>query len=206
MTEKERMTAGLPYSPLDDELRADMADCKKRLSRFNSLTMDKLDERTELLREILGKSGKFLYIEPPFFCDYGRNIFVGDNFYANYNFHVLDCAPVTIGDNVFIGPMVGIYTACHPIDAKIRNSGLEYAKPITIGNNVWIGGSTVINPGVTIGSNVVIGSGSVITHDIPDGVVAAGNPCKVLREITDADSAYWNAQLEKYTEETGKIL
>ena len=120
-------------------------------------------------------------------CDFGYNIEVGENFYANHGCVILDCAKVTFGDNVFIAPNCGFYTAGHPIDSKRRNAGLEYAHPITVGNNVWFGGGVQVMPGVTIGNNVVIGSGSVVTKDIPDNVVAAGNPCKVLRAITEED-------------------
>ncbi|MCH5303299.1 MAG: sugar O-acetyltransferase [Ruminococcus sp.] len=201
MTEKERMLSGKLYNALDSELRKDMRDCKYKLSKFNNMLMDETAERTETLREILGGSGEWLYIEPPFYCDYGKNIFVGDSFYANYNLHILDCARVTIGNNVLIGPMCGIYTAGHPIDSEVRNTGLEFSKEIKIGDNVWIGGNVTINPGVTIGSNVVIGSGSVVTSDIPDNCIAFGNPCKVHREITDDDKKYWKEEHRKYIEE-----
>ncbi|HTF96312.1 MAG TPA: sugar O-acetyltransferase [Cellvibrio sp.] len=144
--------------------------------------------RTTLLKGLLGKCGNSIIIEPPFFCDYGPNISVGENFYANHNLIILDGAPVTIGDNVFIAPNVGLHTAGHPIDADRRNKGLEYALPITIGNNVWIGASVTIIPGVTIGDNTVIGAGSVVTRDIPADVVAVGNPCRVLRKITEEDA------------------
>jgi maltose O-acetyltransferase len=127
------------------------------------------------------------FIEPPFHCDYGCNIEIGENFYANYNLVILDCAKVTIGDNVLIGPNVGIYTAGHPLHFELRKEELEFASPITIEDNVWIGGNVVLNPGVTIGRNSVIGSGSVVTKDTLANVVAAGNPCRVIREITDAD-------------------
>lgn len=204
MTEKERMLSGKLYSALDNELRADMRDCKYKLAKFNAMLMDETEERVELLRDTLGGAGEWLYIEPPFYCDYGKNIFIGDNFYANYNLHIIDCARVTIGDNVFIGPMCGIYTAGHPIDSEVRNSGLEYAEEIKIGSNVWIGGGVTINPNVTIGDNVVIGSGSVVTKDIPSSCVAVGNPCKVLRPITEDDKAYWTKLSEDYHKETGK--
>ncbi len=132
---------------------------------------------------MLGKVGKNVFVEPPFRCDYGTNIEIGDNFFSNYNLIILDCNKVKIGNNAFIGPNVGIYTVSHPIDKDIRNSGLEFAKPITIGNDVWIGGNVVILPGVSIGNNVVVGAGSVVTKNIPDGCVCCGNPCKVIRKI-----------------------
>lgn len=198
MTEKERMLSGELYNALDDELRADMGECKRKLYKFNNMLMDETKERVELLRTILGSSGEWLYIEPPFYCDYGKNIFIGDGFYANYNLHIIDCAKVTIGDNVLIGPMCGIYTAKHPIDFEVRNTGLECASEIKIGDNVWIGGGVTINPGITIGSNVVIGSGSVVTKDIPDNVIAVGNPCRVKRAITEEDKRYWESEKEKY--------
>lgn len=204
MTEKERMINGKLYNALTDELREDMKECKLKLNKYNNMTMDNLRERTELLKDILGGSKEYVYIEPPFYADYGKNIFVGQEFYANYNLHILDCARVIIGDNVLIGPMCGIYTAGHPIDAEIRASGLEFAKEIKIGNDVWIGGNVTINPGVTIGNNVVIGSGSVVTKDIPDNCVAVGNPCMVMREITEADKEYWHQQRDLYVSETQK--
>lgn len=138
---------------------------------------------TELLKKLLGKTGENLIVEPPFTCDYGYNIEVGENFYANVNLVILDGAKVRIGDNAFIAPNVGIYTAGHPLDASDRNKGLEYAYPITIGNNVWIGAGAIILPGVTIGNNVVIGAGSVVTKNIPAYSLAVGNPCRVIKRI-----------------------
>ena len=140
-----------------------------------------LKERNELLRGLLGKSDGDTFINQPFYCDYGSNIRVGRRFFANFNFTVLDEAPVTVGDDCFIGPNVSIYTACHSTDPIERNSRRECAKPVTIGDNVWIGGSVTILPGVTIGSNVTIGAGSVVVKDIPDGCVAVGNPCRVVK-------------------------
>lgn len=149
-------------------------------------------ERESVVRELFGGVGKNLInVTPLFYCDYGYNIFVGDYFYGNYNLTILDCAKVTIGNNVYIAPNVGIYAVGHPIDPMMRRAGYEYCAPVTIGNDVWIGGHVVINPGVTIGNNVVIGSGSVVTHDIESGVVAVGNPCKVLRKIDERDKKYF---------------
>ena len=136
-----------------------------------------------LIKNILGKTTDHFHIEQPFYCDYGYNIEIGENFYTNHNVVILDCARVTFGDNVFIAPNCGFYTAGHPLDAERRNKGLEDAKPITVGSNVWIGGGCTILPGVTIGDNTVIGAGSVVTKDIPANVLAFGNPCKVVREI-----------------------
>ncbi len=183
MTEKEKMLSKMMYDPRDPELQAD-ADRSRKLTRlFNTTTEEQKQYRTELLKELFGSTGEHIYVEPPFRCDYGSNTYIGENFYANFDCIILDVAKVTIGKNCLLGPRVCIYTPCHPIDPDERNTGREYGLPVTIGDNVWIGGSAVINPGVTIGNNVVIGSGSVVTHDIPDNVVAAGNPCKIIRPI-----------------------
>jgi maltose O-acetyltransferase len=144
-----------------------------------------------LLRSILGKAGVDVHIEPPFHCDYGRNIEVGDHFFANYNCIILDTAKIRIGNNVMFGPNVSLLAAGHPVHPEARNSGYEYGIGITIGDNVWLGGSVTVNPGVRIGNNVVIGSGSVVVKDIPDNVIAAGNPCKVIRAITEDDRRYY---------------
>ncbi|BCT67790.1 sugar O-acetyltransferase [Nitrosospira sp. NRS527] len=156
---------------------------QKLLKTFNDTSPDELDKRSIILRELLSTLGQRAVIEPPFFCDYGYNIHIGDNFYANFNCVVLDCAEVTIGDNVFLGPGVQIYTATHPLVAEERNTGLEAAKPIVLGDSVWIGGGAIINPGLTIGRGTTIGSGSVVTKNIPPNVFAAGNPCKVIRYL-----------------------
>ncbi|MPN18595.1 Galactoside O-acetyltransferase [bioreactor metagenome] len=160
---------------------------KEVLFDYNSLRPSKVDERNKMLENLLGSVDKNFYIEPPFRCDYGYNIFWGEGSYANYNLTVLDCAKVNIGKNVLIGPNVNIFTAGHPVDPEVRASGLEFAMPITIGDNVWIGGASTINPGVSIGENSVIASGSIVTKDIPSNVVAAGNPCKVIRSINEGD-------------------
>jgi acetyltransferase-like isoleucine patch superfamily enzyme len=136
-----------------------------------------------LIKNIFGKTGVQVIVESNFWCDYGYNISVGENFYMNHNGVILDCAKVEFGDNVFIGPNCGFYTAGHPIEIDMRNEGLEYAKPIKVGNNVWIGGNVVVLPGVTIGTNVTIGAGSVVTKDIPSNCVAYGNPCRVVKEL-----------------------
>ncbi len=191
MDQKERMLAGLPYKAWMDGLSEDRLEAKRKLYEYNHLPPEKWDMQTELLKNILGKTGKVIHIEAPFHCDYGYNIEVGENFFANYNLIILDVGKVVIGDNAQIAPNVAIYTAGHPIHPDSRNSGYEYGIGITIGDNVWIGGNSCIMPGVTIGNNVVIGGGSVVTNDIPDNVLAVGNPCRVIREITEADRDYY---------------
>ena len=158
-----------------------LMNCKEILYDYNNLRPKELEKRKEIIRKLFRKTGEEFNIESPFFCDYGFNITIGENFYANHNLVILDGAEVIFGDNVFIGPNVGIYTAGHPIDVELRNNGIEYAKTIKIGNNVWIGGNVCIMPGVTIGDNVTIGGGAVITKDIPSNVTAFGNPCKVYK-------------------------
>jgi len=185
------MLSGLPYKAWMDGLEQERLENKKKTYAFNHLEPDRSDEKEKLLKEILGKTGEHVHIEAPFHCDYGYNIEVGENFFANYNFTVLDVGKVRIGANAQIAPNVSIYTAGHPIHPDSRNSGYEYGISITIGDNVWIGGNACIMPGVTIGNNVVIGAGSVVTKDIPDNVIAAGNPCKIIREITEEDRDFY---------------
>ena len=194
MNQRERMLSGLPYKAWLDGLEDERLLCKKKIYQFNLLPPDRRERIPELLRDLLGKAGKDIWIEPPFHCDYGWNIEVGENFFANYNLTILDVGKVTIGDNAQIAPNVSIYTAGHPIHPDSRNSGYEYGIPISIGNNVWIGGNTVILPGVTIGDNVVIGAGSVVTKNIPANMIAAGNPCRVIREIVEEDRQYYYRQ------------
>jgi len=195
-SEKEKMISGKPYKAFDDELVNERRYAKELIFDFNSFRPNEIVNRNELIKRLLGKIGNSFIIEPPFRCDYGYNIEIGENFYSNYNLIILDCAKVLIGDNVMIGPNVSIYTAGHPVHYEIRNQGYEYTVPVSIGNNVWIGGNAVINPGVTIGDNSVIGSGSVITKDIPGNVIAAGNPCKVLRGINEEDKLYYYKKLK----------
>lgn len=191
MNQKERMLAGLPYKAWLDILPEDRLQNKKKIYDYNLLPPEEEEKVDILIRSILGKAGKNIHIEQPFHCDYGKNIEVGDNFFVNYNCIILDVGKVTIGDNVMFAPNVSIYTAGHPIHPESRNTGYEYGIAITIGDNVWIGGNVVITPGITIGNNVVIGAGSVVTKDIPDNVIAVGNPCKVIREITENDRKYY---------------
>ncbi len=188
MTEKEKREAGILYDAnFDVILMKELSDCKDLCYEFNLLKPSQYGKREALLRQLFGSVKSILAIQSPFYCDFGYNIHVGKNFYANHGMTILDTAKVTFGDNVFIGPYCGFYTAGHPIDASLRNQGLEYARAITVGNDVWFGGGVQVMPGVTIGSDVVIGSGSVVTKDIPSHVVAVGNPCKVLRPITKED-------------------
>ena len=175
------MVSGREYDATHPYLLERLNATKDRIWEYNKLRPSMLKERNELLRGLLGKSDGDTFINQPFYCDYGSNIRVGRRFFANFNFTVLDEAPVTVGDDCFIGPNVSIYTACHSTDPVERNSRREWAKPVTIGDNVWIGGSVTILPGVTIGSNVTIGAGSVVVKDIPDGCVAVGNPCRVVK-------------------------
>lgn len=180
MTEKEKRDNGELYNPnYDEELIQEMRKAKELCYRYNNINPLNLEERKEFIKKILGKTKENVLIESNFFCDYGYNISVGENFYANHNLVILDGAKVEFGDNVFIGPNCGFYTAGHPIDIKSRNEGIEYAKPIKVGNNVWFGGNVSVMPGVTIGDNVTIGAGSVVTKNIPSNCVAYGNPCKV---------------------------
>ena len=184
MTEKEKMLAGLQYSAVDPELLAELGAVHNIIYRYNAIVPSDTNARLAILKNLLGDIGDDdIIINQPFYCDYGKQIHVGKRFFANFNFTVLDEAPVNIGDDCFIGPNVSIYTACHSTDPIERNSRREWAKPVTIGNNVWIGGGVTILPGVNIGNNVTIGAGSVVTKDIPDNVVAVGNPCRIIRKI-----------------------
>lgn len=191
MTQKERMLANLPYKAWMDGLEEERTENRKRIYEYNNLPPEQWDRKTDLLKGILGKTGEIVHINAPFHCDYGYNIEVGENFFANYNLVILDVGKVRIGENAQIAPNVSIYTAGHPVHPESRNSGYEYGIDVNIGDNVWIGGNVCIMPGVTIGSNVVIGAGSVVTRDIPDNVIAVGNPCRVVREITDADRDFY---------------
>ena len=191
MNHKKRMLAGLPYKAGLDGLPAERMANKLRIYEYNHCKPDDLVTIEKLIRTILGKAGSSVHIESPFFCDYGKNIEIGDNFFANYNCTILDVAKVIIGNNVQFAPNVSLYTAGHPIHPESRNSGYEYGIGIVIGDNVWLGGNVIVNPGVHIGNNVVVGSGSVVTKDIPDNMIAVGNPCKVIREIKEEDRKYY---------------
>lgn len=185
-TEKEKCRLGELYNAnYDAELIGERQACNEKCHAYNQLSPSSLKEREAIIRDLLGKTGKQFLIEQPFHCDYGYNIEIGENFYANVNCVMLDGAKITFGDNVFIAPNCGFYTAGHPLDITQRNQGLEYAYPITVGNNVWIGAQVCVLPGVSIGDNSVIGAGSVVTKSIPANSVAVGNPCRVIRKLEE---------------------
>ncbi len=187
MTEKEKMLSQRLYDANSDELSSERERAKELCFEYNRLHPSDKQGQREIMLRLLGKTKGNFHISQSFWCDYGYNIKLGENFYSNHNLVILDCAAVTFGDNVFVAPDCGFYTAGHPIDSERRNVGLEYAYPITVGDNVWIGAGVRVMPGVTIGDNVVIGGGSVVVKDIPSDSVAVGNPCRVIRPITDAD-------------------
>ncbi len=185
-SEKDKMLSGQWYNPLDQQLTEERAQARRWQKVFNDSAPDDAAVRKQLLKQWLPDSGKQLWIEPPFFCDYGYNIRTGSRVFFNFNCVVLDVAPVTIGSNVFFGPAVQVYTVNHPLDAVKRRTMLEQATPVNIADDVWIGGGAIILPGVSIGAGSVIAAGSVVTKDIPAGVVAAGNPCRVIKTLTTA--------------------
>jgi len=197
---KDKMISGQPYVENDGVLFKERQFVRSQLFQLNQIDPTRVKARNQIFKNILGKiSGRF-FIEPPFYCDYGYNIEVGENFYANFNLTILDSAKVVIGNNVMIGPNVGIYSSSHPINHELRIAGIKFARTITIGHNVWIGGNSTINPGIQIGDNVIIGSGSVVTKDIPPNMIAAGNPCQVIREIKESDKEFYFKNL-LYTED-----
>lgn len=185
MTEKEKCLMGLLYNPnYDPELQAEMLKAADMCFAYNNTRPSDVEEKERLLTKMLGRRGKNCCIRSPFFCDYGYNIEVGDNFFANYNFVVLDGAKVTIGNNVFIAPNVGLYTAGHPLDHERRNQGIEYARSITIEDDVWVGAGVQVCPGVTIGRGAVVAAGSIVTKDVPPFTMVAGVPAKVIKTIS----------------------
>lgn len=187
MTNKEKMLNGEYYTSLDEKLTEEREWAKDMLFEFNGLRPSLRDKREQIIRRLFGKVDKNCWIESPFNCDYGYNITVGDNFYTNTNCCILDCAKVTIGNNVWIGPNVGIYTPEHAFDPEERAAGYEHALPVVIQDNVWLCGGVTITGGVTIGAGSIIGAGAVVVKDIPCGVIAAGNPARVIRKITPQD-------------------
>lgn len=198
MTEKEKMLLGMYYKASDKDLTEARNTARSLAAEYNSTAPSELERREDILKKLFKKCGRNIYIEPPFYCDYGSNIALGDNVYINFDCIILDVCNVSIGNNVFIAPRVSIFAAAHPIDADIRNSLLEFGSPVNIGNSVWIGGNAVINPGVSIGDGSIIGSGSVVTKDIPANVIACGNPCRVIRQISDEDKAVCRRLADEY--------
>lgn len=182
-TEKSKMLAGEPYHSNDPALIQDRNHALVQCKLYNSLNHNQNRERQDILKSLFGTCHPDTEIVPDFFCDYGYNIHVGHHFYANANCIFLDCTDIRIGNYVFLAPNVQLFTATHPLDPALRRQGVESALPITIGDDVWIGGGTIVNPGVTIGSGTTIGSGSVVTKDIPSNVLAAGNPCRIIRQL-----------------------
>ena len=199
-----RRDSGMAYIT-DETVFLQLLENRKIVQEFNRT--DCCDTKTlrKLTEKMFGKCGKNCCVTQPFYCDYGKNIFVGENFYTNYNCVILDVAKVEIGDNVLFAPNVAVYTAGHPIHPDARNAGYEYGRPIKIGNNVWIGGNSIILPDVTIGDNCVIGAGSVVNKDIPENCIAAGNPCRVIRKITEEDKKYYFKRYEFDEEAWAKI-
>ena len=184
-TEKEKMLNGDRYDAGDPQLVAERERARDLTRRYNDTAPSDREARRELLAELLGSLGDDCEIEPPFRCDYGYNVHVGENFYANVDCVVLDVCRVDFGDNCQLGPGVHVYTATHPLDASERIEGREYGKPVTVGDNVWVGGRAVLNPGVTVGDDAVVASGAVVTDDVPEGVVVGGNPATVVKELSD---------------------
>lgn len=182
-TEKEKMLAGELYIPEDKQLVEERLEARRLTRLYNETKETESKERYDLLKQLLGKAGQELTIEPNFHCDYGSNIYLGERFFANFGCVFLDVCEIHIGDNCMLGPAVQLYTATHPLEADLRNSGVESAKPIRIGNNVWIGGSAIINPGVTVGDNAIIASGAVVTKDVPAGAIVGGNPAKIIKYV-----------------------
>lgn len=189
LTEREKRDQGLWYRPADKELVRLNQRARCLCQQYNALPLQEDAPRDALRRKLLGKVGKEVQILPQFWCDYGHNIFLGDYFFSNYQLVILDCAPVTFGDHVLVGPNCGFYTAIHPFDQTRRDTGLERAEPIQVGNHVWFGGGVTVLPGAVIGDGCVIGAGSVVKGEIPPGMIAAGNPCRPIRPVPQGDGS-----------------
>lgn len=181
--EWQKMLDGEVYDAVHPGFRSRLGVTRERLWEFNTMHPSRIEKQKDILRSILGAVGPTFHVNPPFRCDFGCNIFIGDRFFSNFNLTILDEGRVTIGTDVFIGPNVSIYTACHPLDAESRDTGTEWAEPVTIGDSVWIGGGATILPGVTVGDRSVVGAGAVVTRDVPPGVLVAGNPARVIRRL-----------------------
>ena len=200
--EYDRMISGKLYNPREVESEKSSAKGRRLAQRINQTSILDRQKIIDMEKELLGSSGQHIYIMPPLYVDYGMNIHVGENFYANVGCSFMDVAPITIGQNVMLGPGCHLLTPSHPIDAHIRNhSGLEFGLPIMIEDDVWLGGNVTVNPGVTIGARSIIGSGSVVTKDIPSDVIAVCNPARVLRNITQDDTEFWQSQQDAYNKE-----
>jgi maltose O-acetyltransferase len=184
-SEKEKMLGGELYDPLDAELSAERRRARLLFKALNDTRDDQQEERARLIKELIPRAGEGVWIEPPFYCDYGTNITLGERVFFNFNCVVLDVAHVLVGSRVLFGPAVQIYAATHPLSAAERRTGLEAGRPVEVGDDVWVGGGAIICPGVRVGARTVIGAGSVVTRDIPEGVFAAGNPCRVIREVEE---------------------
>ena len=193
-TEWEKMQDCEIYNDFDQDLFNRRVEAKKLFRIYNRTEDDETDKRSDIMRRLFKAVGKNVWIEPDFRCEFGKNISIGNDVYINFGCVILDCGQVKIGNQVLIGPNVGIYDANHALDAEERMDGALLPGKVTIGNRVWIGGGTIILPNVTIGDDTVVGAGSIVTHDIPSGVVAVGNPCRVLREITDKDKVGYKSQ------------
>lgn len=187
MTEWERMQKGLVYNDFDQDLFNKRVEAKKLFKAYNKTDDEEIDLRNKIMKQLFKNVGENVWIEPDFRCEFGKNITIGDNVYINFGCIILDCSEVTIGSHTLLGPNIGLYAANHSTDATERINGGCYGKPIHIGNNVWLGGDVKVLQGVTIGDNTIIGAGSIVTKDIPDNVIAVGNPCKVIRKITEED-------------------
>lgn len=198
MTNKELMLAGKLYIANDRELKEISSKCRNLLDLINKTNYNEFEDRSLLFKELLGSTGGTININKPFHCDYGKNIHIGENFYANFNLTILDVNEVIIGNNVMMGPNVSIYTAGHPIDQAVRNTGLEFGLKVKIGNNVWVGGNVVINPGLTIGDNTIIASGAVVTKSFGSNLIIGGNPARVIRAIDENDKIKWEAKQKEY--------